>query len=97
MPLRKRDIKDTEAWAIYQELKAYALTGQVIPNEHAFYAYVFTGQKGYEMSLGKFRYHFGELIRTGLIEIDDQTRAVRLTEMVILDREDVPRALLPQG
>jgi hypothetical protein len=94
MAKRKPDLEETLAWTIYQEMLSYIKIEQVIPNEHAFYEYVLIAEKGYQITLGAYRYHFGQLEKAGLIRVHPRTRAVKVLEKAILDRKDVPYQLL---
>lgn len=83
MPRRKSPIKETPAWDILKELIIYVDREQRTPNEHALYAFIMI-PKGYEMTLGEFRYYFHRLQQEGYIEVDENTRAVKLSLRLIV-------------
>jgi hypothetical protein len=89
MARRKPKIEDTLAWTIYQEMILYTKDKQVIAGERAFYSWVLH-EKYPKMTLGEYRYHFGELVKARYISIDSVTRAVHIPALLISERDNAP-------
>lgn len=96
MPKRKEPVMDSSiARDIFNELDLYAKDKQFYPIEHALYRHMkryIRNDAGvleplYKFSKGEFRYWFGRLVDERYIEIDEDTRAIRCSHLMIVEKE----------
>ncbi len=85
MARHRTPLQDSPAWDIYQELKAYSLKQQAIPNQNAFYVNIFA-PKGYALTRGGFDYWWQRLAMAGWITIEPSTHAVTVRDVLLTDR-----------
>ena len=81
----RKPFEETARGEIYGELCDYATTHNVIPGAHSFWSNVMRRQRGYSMSWSAFRWHWDQLQKDGMIEIDRNTgapnvKALKVTE-----------------
>lgn len=86
MPPRAKDIEDSPAMDILNELLNFVDAKQAIPNENALFDYVIAPKK-YAMTKGAFRYWFGRLQLAGYISVEPLTRAIRVHKRRIIETE----------
>lgn len=87
MPRRKEPIFKTPARDIFAELEIYAKDKQFYPVQNALFCHM--QRKEYDITIGEFNYYFKRLVDEGYIEIDDDTRAIRATKLIITERDNV--------
>lgn len=94
---RKRPpIQETLAWEIFEELLSFVDTEQAIPCEHAIWASILK-PKGYDLTLGQFRYQFNMLKAEGYIQIDRKSGAVKIPKDRLIVPPERVRPLKPEG
>ena len=91
MPRRKAAIEDNPiAQDILNELALYGTDKQFQPVQNALYGHMKRETKdrpAYDYTIGEFNYWFDRLVRAGLIEVDDDTRAVRASSILMISRD----------
>lgn len=99
MPKRKGPALDNQiARDIFSELELYAKDRQFYPLEHALYSHMVRFERNadgklerrYNLIKGVFRYWFSRLVEEGYIEIDKETRAIRATHLIIVEKDKSP-------
>ena len=72
---------------VYQCYKDYVIQNEEYPNPHAFWKHVLIPQLGYQMPWGSFQYHIMQLQIRRLVVVNEVTKAVRLPELDIVEKE----------
>lgn len=86
MPRRKTPIMKTPARDVFAELELYAKDKQFYPVQNALFGHM--QRKDYDITIGEFNYYFDRLVEEGYIDVDDDTRAIRATKLIIVDRDN---------
>lgn len=79
-----KPIEETPAVDILSVLEKFVDTKQAIPNENALYEFVLK-PLGFKMTRGEYRYYFSRLRLEGFVEVEPQTRAIKLTTRKIVE------------
>lgn len=91
MPRRKSPVEESQiAQDILNELELYGKDKQFQPVQNALYGHMKRETKdrpAYDYTIGEFNYWFDRLVRAGCIEVDDDTRAVRARNIIMIGRD----------